>query len=289
MKNFHLAGIIPVHKADFSFGFDWPDCMMPIGSNLTAIERSVMECAWAGCETIWIVCNDNISPIIRHRIGEMVQDPVWLRKLDTYPSASRKPVPIFYVPIHPKDLGKVDCYSWAVLHGAMTVFKISSKISKWLIPGRYYVSFPYSVYDPAVLRTHRKEISSSKPFYLKSGDKTIKDGELLGFTFDKNDFVNFRRVIRGGTGIYKPTDDGSRPTERLPAKHRYSARHFTLEKVFGGADLNNSNIVAVPWYYKINNWQSYTEYIKSSNQLERPSKLFLSYREWNEMGVDRDE
>ena len=72
MKNFHLAGIIPVHKNDFSFGFEWPDSLMPIASRLTAIERSVMECAWAGCETIWIVCNDDISPVIRHRIGEMV-------------------------------------------------------------------------------------------------------------------------------------------------------------------------------------------------------------------------
>ena len=33
--------------------------MMPVASRLTAIERSVMECAWAGCETIWIICNDD--------------------------------------------------------------------------------------------------------------------------------------------------------------------------------------------------------------------------------------
>ena len=159
-------------------------------------------------------------------------------------------------------------------------------MSKWLVPGRYYVSFPYSVYDPKILRVHRKEISSPKGFYLSFNGKTIKDGEFLGFTFDKEDFIKYRRVIRGGTGVYKPTSDGSWPTERLPKEQRYSARHFTLDKVFGGANLDGCNMVELPWYHKIDNWQNYTDYISSGNQLERPSKLFLSYREWNEIGVD---
>lgn len=66
---FHLAGIIPVagHKKDF--GFEWDNVLMPIAENYTAIERSVMECAYAGCETIWIVCNNDIQPLLRHRIG----------------------------------------------------------------------------------------------------------------------------------------------------------------------------------------------------------------------------
>ena len=58
---FHLAGIIPVagHKKDF--GFQWDNVLMPIAENYTAIERSVMECAYAGCETIWIVCQQSIE------------------------------------------------------------------------------------------------------------------------------------------------------------------------------------------------------------------------------------
>ena len=292
MKNFHLAGIIPVHKKDFTFNFEWPDCMIPVASNLTAIERSIMECAWAGCETIWIMCNDDISPIIRHRIGEMIQDPVWLRKLDTYPKMTRKPIPIFYVPIHPKHRDKMDCFGWSIIYGALTIFKITIKMSKWLVPGRYYVSFPYSVYDPKIVREYRKKISSPEGFYLSFNGKTIKDGEQLGFTFDKNDFIKYRRVIRKeGTGMYISAEDGSIPRDRLPPEQRYSGRYFTLEKVFGGADLNNSKIIEVPWYYKIDNWDNYVEYIGSEHQslIRRPNKLFLSYREWNEIGVDVDE
>ena len=292
MKNFHLAGIIPVHKNDFSFGFEWPDSLMPVASKLTAIERSVMECAWAGCETIWIICNDDISPVIRHRVGEMVQDPVWLRKLDTHPSMTRKPIPIFYVPIHPKHRDKLDCYGWSIIYGALTIFKIAVKMSKWLVPGRYYVSFPYSVYDPKIVREYRKEISSSKGFCLSHDGKTIKDGEKLGFTFDKNDFVNYRRVIRKqGTGLYKAPQVGMYPREKHPVGQRHTARHFPLEKVFASTDVDNSRVVSLPWSYNIDNWDEYVKYMASEHQasIRRPNKLFLSYREWNEIGVDNDE
>ncbi len=292
MKNFHLAGIIPVHKKDCSFGFQWPDSLMPIAPNLTAVERSVMECAWAGCETIWIVCNDDISPLIRHRVGELVQDPVWLRPLDKHPRASRKPIPIFYVPIHPKHRDKIDCFGWSIIYAALSIFKITVRMSKWLVPERYYVSFPYSVYNPEIIREHRKSISSSKGFCLSYNGKTIRDGEKLGFTFDKNDFINYRRVIRKeGTGLYKAPKEGSLPREKYDRSQRYTARFFTLKKVFSPTDIENSNIVELPWFYPIDNWDEYAKWIGSehSGLIERPNKLFLSYREWSEIGVDNDE
>ena len=289
MKDFHLAGIIPVHKNDDSFGFQWPDCMMPIEENLVAIERSVMECAWAGCNTIWIVCNDDISPLIRHRIGEVVEDPVWLRALDPYPSLSRKSLPIYYVPIHPKHTDKLDSFGWSIIYGALTAFKVSDAISKWLIPQRYYVSFPYSIYDPEILRQYRKNISSKKGFFLSHEGKTIRDGLKLGFTFDKDDFVRYRRVVRKqGTKLFKRPEPGQIPKEKLPKQDRYSARFFTLEKIFGSSKVEEGLSVALPWYYPVDNWQEYAKFMASehSGLIKRPNDLFLSYREWNPVGVD---
>ena len=99
----HLVGVIPVAGFEGDFGFPWHDCLQPIAQNYLAIERSVVECAFAGADTIWIVCNDDMQPLIRHRIGEYVQDPVWLyRSYEKHPSENQKPIPIFYVPIHPK-------------------------------------------------------------------------------------------------------------------------------------------------------------------------------------------
>ena len=70
--------------------------MTPIAPNFLAIERAVLECATAGCETIWIVCPSDMQPLLKYRLGEMVQDPVWIsRKFDVFPSESRKQIPIY--------------------------------------------------------------------------------------------------------------------------------------------------------------------------------------------------
>ena len=35
-----------------------------------------MECAYAGCETIWIVADPDITPVFKRVIGDFVYDPV---------------------------------------------------------------------------------------------------------------------------------------------------------------------------------------------------------------------
>ena len=67
MSKFHLAGIIPVAGQPLDFKMPWPDSMMPLNEDYLAVEHSVVECAYAGCETIWIVCNDDIQPLIKSR------------------------------------------------------------------------------------------------------------------------------------------------------------------------------------------------------------------------------
>lgn len=287
----HLAGIIPVAGQPLDFNMSWSDCLMPIAPDYTAIESAVYECACAGCETIWIVCNDDTSPLIRHRVGEYVFDPVWFnRSMDRFPSASRRVIPIFYVPIHPKDRDRRDCLAWSILHGALTAFKIGHKISKWTAPDRYYVSFPYGIFDPTILRPHRKLISSQTPFYLRHDGRTIKDGEYLSFTFNGEDFVRFRRIIRKeGTGAWDPDSelrDGLYPTQRLPIKKRWSARHFSLDKIFKDVILDNVSIVDLQWYYNIGSWKGYKQFLGSDAKTERPSEQLLGYKEFNPIGED---
>ena len=264
---------------------------MPVAPDYLAVERAVSECAWAGCETIWIVCNEDMTPLIRHRLGEWVQDPVWIgRRLDPYPSQSRKQIPIFYVPVHAKDVGKRDCLSWSVIWGATTAFRISVRLSKWVVPKRYYVAFPHGVYDPEILRPHRKDISSERSFMLSHEGKTVKDNEYLGFTFDKDDFVKCRRKIREGTGQYNSEvlEGGIFPREKLPKEERYSARHFLLDKIFEPVIIDIENKVEVPWYHNIDSWDGYCNYLGSEERklVQRPHPIFMKYHEWNEIGVD---
>ena len=118
------------------------------------------------------------------------------------------------------------------------------------------------------------------------------DGHKLGFTFDKHDFIRYRRVVRKeGTGLFKAPTDGLYPREKHPIGQRHTARFFPLEKIFAPTNLKNSKLVDLPWAYPVDNWDQYVKWMGSEHQslIQRPNKLFLSYREWNEIGVDNDE
>ena len=294
-KYFHLAGIIPVSGQDLDFNMPWHDALMPIAQNYLAVERAVVECAYAGCKTIWIVCNDDIQPLIRYRLGDMVEDPVWAyRHMDPQPAKSYKAIPIFYVPIASKDLNKRDCLSWSVLYGATAACKISSTISRWVMPGRCYVAFPYGVYQPWIVKKHRQKITNKNGFFITHNGKTIKDGEYLGFTFRtasiKKFTKNFRR--KATTAWVKPTPPGEK-MKKLPYGERYSGRFFSLADVFDIIELDTEKdtFLTTQWYFNVDNWDKYCYYISSEERLQvkRPAKKILHYREWNKLGGNNDD
>ena len=55
--NFHLAGIIPVAGRRLDYDLPFPDVLLPISRDYTLLESAVVECAYAGCDTIWIICS----------------------------------------------------------------------------------------------------------------------------------------------------------------------------------------------------------------------------------------
>ena len=288
--SFHLAGIVPVAGQPLDFNFPWHDSLMPIASNYLAVERAVLECAYAGCETIWVVCNDDMQPLIRHRLGDYIFDPVSVgRKFK--PGDERRAITIYYVPVHPKDRDKRDCLAWNALYGALTSYHISKGISKWTIPDRYYIAFPYGVYNPEILRQHRKKISSRRDFFLSFNGETVADGAYLGFTFDSQGYFKYRDTVRReGTGTRVPGQKGI-PTKNLPLEERWSARFFSLDKVFKSANIDEANVVDVPQYHKIDSWETFCIYAGSAHtsDIVRPDKSIMSFKEWNPMGVDNDE
>ncbi len=287
---FHLAGVIPVASQPMDYNFPWHDSCMPISQNYLAIEKAAVECAYAGCETIWIICNDDMQPLIRYRLGDYINDPVWnSRNKDYRPSESKKQIPIFYVPVHPKDRDKRDCLSWSVLYGAISSYNISKQLSSWVIPDRYYVAFPYGVYPVEFLRQHRDVISSGKSFTLVYEGESVKENKYLGFTFTNDDLVLLRRALRDkATGLYAPTQGTDYPREKLPLDERYSARFFNLDEVFGPLNFDNSYLIDVEWYHGIDSWDNYCNFLssKESKEIQRPPKNILSYHEFNKIGEE---
>lgn len=288
--SYHLAGIIPVAGMSANINLGLPNCMAMIAENYTAIEHAVIQCAYAGCETIWVVCNDDVAPVIKHTLGDFVEDPVYRnRTASRFPSEERQQIPIYFVPIHPKDRDKRDCYGWSVLHGALSAYHISSQMSKWIIPDRFFVAFPTGIYDAEVLRASRKQISSGNRFYLTHEGKTIRDGLPLPFTFDGEDFKMFRRDVRekGTAGWYAPKEGEKYPTKRIPVEKRYSARHFSLDIVFGSAIMDKANKVEATWYHSLEGWTQYRKFLASeeAQYIERPDYL-LPVTKLNPIGTD---
>lgn len=293
----HVAGIVPVAGQPLDFKFPWHDCMQPIGQNFLAIERAVLECATAGCKTIWIVCPAPMQPLLRYRLGNYVQDPFYwnLARKRKFPTEHEKLVPIYYVCAHPKDKNKRDSLVWSILYGAKVANKVSISFSKWLAPYRYYVSFPYGVFPSQFVMKHRRDISHGNSFFVTYNGQSIIDGEFLSCSIGDKELKILRKTFRDkATGVWRGANEGETPQSlnmvKLPIEERYSGRWLTVKDIFQELNITDSVKMNVPWYYNISTWNGLCTFLGSEHKMKRPiRKLLLPNSLWNGVGVEDEE
>ena len=277
-KGKRLVGIIPLATNCNDFKLPWPWYLNPIGENYLAIERSIYECALVGCESIWVVCNDDTVPLVKERLGDYIMDP---KVFDHRPFIKNKEdhkkyIPIFYTPVPQKDRGRRDSLSWSILHGALTAFQISSSISSWAKPTKYYVSFPAGVYDPEELKQHRASIRGPDAFFISYDSKTVENNRYLGFTFFPHEWVEFKRLIKRNC---------SGGDKGLPIYERWSSRNFKLDKIFNSDIMNIEKKIEVSKYFDISTWDGLMNLYRFGSGFQKPSdeiiKPFFMKREKN--------
>tara|TARA_Y100001938_G_scaffold88678_1_gene121525 strand:+ start:317 stop:1198 length:882 start_codon:yes stop_codon:yes gene_type:complete len=271
----HLSGIIPIANYETDLNVSFPELLMPIADGFNLIQKSVHECALAGCNTIWIVANDDMAPVIRKIIGDWVYDPVYYKRdmESKFYSQLRKEVPIYYVGIKPKDQDKRDSYGWSILEGIHAAYMTSLKISKWLTPEKYYISFPFGLFDIYFIRQHRKIIrDKQKNLIFKYNGKSVIDNQYLPFTMTGEDFKLCRRAINQKTTreYLPPLPDQKYPSRKLPLHQRWSARNFTLSEIYEPLQGSPHTSVNLEWYYDASKWANYADYISSNNLIEKP-------------------
>jgi len=277
----HLAGIIPVAQLETDYESTTPDALTLLAPGYTAIQNAVMACAMAGCKTIWIVANNDLAPAIRKTVGEWVYDPVYYKRDFTkFYSNVRKEVPIYYVPIHPKDLDRRNSYGWSILHGIYSSWFVSYKISRWIRPQKYFIAFPMSVYDFYSLRELRPQIQDANRNLLFSyKNATIKNNAPLSFTMGGDDYLKCRRhVNKITTREFLPPSPGQLPSEKRPLNERWSARFFELSTVFEKLNVKNSMTHELSWFHDIREWDQYCDYISSDHKLTPPYKEIYKAR-----------
>jgi hypothetical protein len=271
----HLAGIIPIANYDSDIEVGFPSVLLPVCNGFSLIQRSVFECAMAGCDTIWIVANEDLAPVVKNTIGEWAYDPVYYKRdfSSKFYSELRKEVPIYYVGIKPKDLDRRDSYGWSALEGIYSAYMTSYRISKWLTPEKYFISFPFGICDPHQAREHRKEIRDTKTnFFYKFLGNTAKQNLLLPFTMTGDDFKLCRRAInKKTTREYLPPSPGQQyPDQKLPLHERWSARHFSFSEIFENVNEDNALFEDLSWFHDASTWEHYVRYISSENIVIRP-------------------
>jgi hypothetical protein len=71
-------------------------------------------------------------------------------------------------------------------------------------------------------------------------------------------------------------------------EERYSARYFSLDKVFGIGDTSGANVVCIPDYFNIDSWEGLRIYLGSDHRLYRQNTL-LTGKKFNRIGEDIEE
>ena len=262
LKGRNLAGIVPIAGRQDLLGLPWPDCLHPLAKDMLAIERAVYECALVNCDSIWVICNDDTAPLIKKRLGDYVINPNIYDNWDfkRHPDSCKEYIPIFYTPILQKHRKRVDTVGWSVLHGALTSFIVSKKISKWTVPTSYYVSFPYGIYDPSALKKVRSAIRGSERVYASYNGKTVRDGLYLPFSFTPECWLHFRRQLN-------ETNTGG--DKNLPLEERWSAKNFSLDKIFKHDKIDIDKKVELEFYHNLDSWESLREFYISNKKLKK--------------------
>tara|TARA_R110000824_G_scaffold100088_4_gene237921 strand:- start:5053 stop:5898 length:846 start_codon:yes stop_codon:yes gene_type:complete len=276
----HLSGIIPVSGIKTDFKMPWHESLMPLGPNYLAVERSVAECAYAGCDTIWIVCADDTTPLIRYQVGEKIQDPVYsYRHFEINKGDVKKPIRIYYVPLAIKDINKRDNLAWSAIFGAQTAHKILGALSSHLAPEKFYISWPYGYYHPWLLREHRKDFLETN-IVLENEGATVKDNKYLGLTLNTQQ-IKFlvEESVSTSSGLWNENRD-----KRLSPQERYSYKNFGLSEVFKGLDILNYKKIIIENYHSIDCWEEYCNFLSIYKEIRKPS--ILKYSEWSEVGID---
>ena len=276
----HLAGIVPVSGLKSNFDMPWHESLMPLAPNYLAVERAVAECAYAGCDSIWVVCKDNVTPLIRYQIGEKIQDPVYnYRHFEVNKNDVKKPIRIYYVPLAIKDINKRDNLAWSAIFGAQTAHNILSRLSGHLSPNSFYISWPYGYYDPWLIREHRKALRTKHALLCNEGE-SVRENKYLALTLDIQQInLLVSESITTSSGLW--AEDRK---NKLAVEDRYSYRNFNLQEVFKNLDFSDYERINIENYKSIDSWENYCNFISIYKGVKKPS--LLKYSEWNKIGVD---
>ena len=291
----HIAGIVPIAgQRRVDYVFPWHDCLMPLSKDYYAIERAVYECAVVGCDVIWIVSDMEFQPLVKEIVGSWLLDPLQMnRKNRQKESFEHRRIPIYYLPIHPKDRERRDCLAWSALYGANVANLFARRISQRIETDKFWVAFPHGVYNPEPLLSLREGYGNrsvqTKNILLTHQGNSVINGTQLGFTLTKQQVheatKNFRKME---VGHQYEDEDGNRRKRKV--SESFTGRFFSLDKVFENVyGEDRVGRIEIDEAYQIDTFDGYRQLMGSNINLEKPeaiTRFKRRKREWRKMFQD---
>lgn len=251
----HIAGIVPVAAVRTDIDLVLPPSMLPIENGFYNVQRAILECAYVGCNTIWVVCSDSEAKLIQSVCGDFVMNMYdYERSMHSaMPGDNRKMIPIIYTPLSFKYQNKKGIIL-SMIEGVRASFHVSKSISKWMVPYKYYVANPYGVYSPEI-DSIKTRIGGTANFFVKFDGRTAMDGENLGFCLGVDEAKHCSYLIKRIRGN----------------------RDFDLDIILDNDILrSNFDTYEVGKYHNIQNWKGYQDMWK--DPLEIHSKYRLCFK-----------
>ena len=280
-------GCISLENHGLSFGFPFPEYLMPIGRKTTLLDAAIINCLYFGVSSIWITVNDDYLPLVKKRVGDYGQDPVYyINAFSKYRTDTRKKVPIYFVPTMTRYRDYCDNHTFGFINAALYAQKVYSQLTKYCVPEYYFFSSPFGVFNYRDFSEKRKQLYNKKIIF-ECGDKSVLTNNQLPICVDKEDIKSIRRhVVLNSNKRHKVIGDfipnDTSWLESLPKEERFRGKKMSVAEVLSPIDESSFERFELSWFYDIVDWASYEEYTRSNNyiiysSMVRPNNSLKSF------------
>ena len=145
------------------------------------------------------------------------------------------------------------------------------------------MAHPHGVYQPKELRPERLEISKDQNFCVTHKGKSFATGHLLSFTFNP-------AQMTAALEIFKETETTLLWGKDLENEIDFYEENFSIDTVFDRVIIEDDAKLEVPWFYQVDSWDGYCDFLGSEarKEIKHPGRLIISYREFNPVGENNE-
>lgn len=265
----HLVGIIPACGQANDLFYPYHNSLLPIGNNITAIERCIYECMLVGCQSIWINCHPSILNVLKLYFGNYFKNPNFnkINKFTDFPIVP-KYLPIYYMVPTPNDFNKRTSWVYCALYAAKNANHVLNYLFESTKNLKYYFTFPICIYPTVITNELRSALKNDANFCYTYNDKTFKDGIYAAFSLNKNQVSDcFDKLSYLETDY---TDFG------------FNSRFFPIGKILRHINIDTFTKIPLDKYYPIYTSKKYFDYLKNGDycNIKKRHGLVKNYMNW---------